>query len=106
MGCASGAAAGRRFCTSRRARGSPGCWARACCCRAKDTGGGGGGALAMTCRFAMAAGGEVTRISLVARPPNTLFPAGVTAAQAVILSDWMLLCFTSHLGLGYAFAMF
>src|SRR5882672_2839729 len=99
MGCASGAAAGRRLCTSRRASGSPGCWARACCCRANDTGGGGGGALAMTCRFAMAAGGAVTRFAVFARAPRTLSRVGATSTLEAMDAEEMSRSFIDTLAL-------
>jgi hypothetical protein len=94
-GCASAAAAGRKLCTSCLAKGCPGCAARACCCLANGTGGGGAGALAITCRFATAAGGAATRFAVAALAPSTLSRVGATATLALIGAEAISRAFTA-----------
>ena len=84
IGCVAVTLAGRKLCTSCRAKGCPGCAARTCCCFAKATGGGGGVALAITCRLATAAGGAATRFAVAALAPSTLSRVGATATLELI----------------------
>jgi hypothetical protein len=96
IGCgAAPAAAGRKVCTSRLARGCPGCAASSCCCFANGTGGGGGGVFAITCRFITAAGGALTRFAVAALAPNTLSRVGATAALALTGAAAMSRAFTT-----------
>ena len=95
IGCAAGVFAGRKVCTSCRARGCPGCAANACCCLAKGTGGGGGVALATTCRLATAAAAQlrVPRYSLSI--PSTLSREGATAALELTGAEAISRAFTA-----------
>jgi hypothetical protein len=43
--------------------------------------------LAITCRFATAAGGAVTRLAVLARPPSTLSREGASATLVITGAD-------------------
>ena len=105
IGCAAGVFAGRKVCTSCRAKGCPGCAAKACCCLAKGTGGGGGVALAITCRLATAAGGAATCPALLAIDPSTLSREGATVALELTGTEAISRAFTATAALATGCAL-
>src|ERR1700733_8473876 len=67
--------------------GCPGCAASACCRAAKATGAGGGVDLATIGRRAIAAGGPLTRFSVLKGAPRTLFCVGAPGPPALMGMD-------------------